>query len=135
MREQHWLLLVRIPASTLLVLAVAWLALPTVARAECGDYVVIDGKLTAARHPSAPLAAIPKPNSQKLPALPCNGPMCSKGSLPAPLPVAPVSSPTQDSACLNPTDIASDKDEEVIMGEDGPEQPWRLLSGVFRPPR
>src|SRR5262245_45140741 len=103
MRGWTWQGLVHITASTAIVLALGGFVSPTIARAECGDYVLVGGKLTAANPADLlhfPISAKNQENSRK----PCNGPMCSKGNLPAPAPVAPVSCPTQDSACLNPAD-------------------------------
>lgn len=110
-----------------LVLALAWLIAPSLARAECGDYVAINGASHQPRsEPTAPMQA---------PARPCQGPMCSKNHLPAPTPAVPANISAQDLSYLNLAEFVSDEEVSAFVGDDGIEVPSGGISGIFRPPR
>jgi hypothetical protein len=104
----------RLAAAAMLICLQSWLA--ACAQASCGDYVLVDRLHSAAslhgamdgdspRDQSGSDAASSDSHSPRR--LPCNGPQCSKRSLPpvAPEPPAAVSPVRHDLSCSGPSGL------------------------------
>jgi hypothetical protein len=110
---------------------------PSVARASCGDYVVMRGPHAEAAMPPGPWhsaeAPVPvRPDPHK----PCSGPNCSRGpvvpSLPAPTVGPPA--PHEWGSLTGPPAFAAPGHESFLF-ESSPSQPIRLTRSIFHPPR
>jgi hypothetical protein len=108
---------------------------PSVARADCGDYVVTrvshSGDMTPARHAGA--AELPM---RAQPHRPCHGPNCSRGPavplLPAPTVPAPAPS---EWGWLTATPTPVPPDREHFFSDSPSPHPTHLASSIFHPPR
>lgn len=99
-------------------------ACPNIARAGCGDHVVILSKKTsdADKPPVAPV--------------PCTGPNCSlKQAPPAPLPSAPIHAKLLPVDAILLTDSAADHDTGRHLLPDLVSLPVNRPAVIFRPPR
>jgi hypothetical protein len=104
---------------------------PSVARAGCGDHVLLPGQAPAqAAVPTGPVSPLPGP------AAPCTGPNCSR-PLPLPLaPVAPVEQAVEPWACLPPALAGSRGPGPSALALDrASDLPPPLSGRLFRPPR
>jgi hypothetical protein len=126
--------LLRLGGWALPILAVLWCA-PSVARADCGDYVVT--RLTHADQAMVPgqqhPADAPAPvKSHK----PCNGPHCSNSPTVPLTPAPTVTPPTAQEWGLASgiPDLAA-FGRGALLFESSPQHPVRLAHSIFHPPR
>jgi len=120
-----------------LVLLAGVLAAPSTTRAGCGDYPLlhvpatnqgITGVQTARPMQHAPLSPA---HHQR----PCNGPECSRGKLPMPLP-APLPPVTGEQwGHVSSLTHLDDFFPDGQVSESGRPQPFRLASTIYHPPR
>src|SRR5262245_60656113 len=123
------------------VLLGAWLGAPSVARASCGDYVVIGGQPARGQHsgmtpPTVPLDHRPLPVPAPDHRGPCHGPSCS--GAPA-MPVPPAPAPTgphgEEWGWLSTTPGGPENGPTSWRrGCDAP-RPSTLSTSIFHPPR
>jgi hypothetical protein len=128
----------RLLAGVVLSLLVIVLAAPAVARASCGDYVVLGSRSTHA--PGHSEMATGTQQGESLPAVPvpkpCSGPGCNRGT-PLPLPASPTISSVQaeDWLCLPDRLLPTDPQlVAFLMDPPAPSSEGRNLS-IYHPPR
>jgi hypothetical protein len=104
----------------LLALAAGFCCAPPAARASCGDYVVLDHR------PASPAPAVP--------AHPCHGPSCSRGSLPPLVPLTTAPSGPDRWGHLDPPPVEPPV-PSFRIGSAEPSRPTHHPAGVYHPPR
>jgi hypothetical protein len=105
---------------------------PSVARAECGDYVVMGG--TAARISSAPHQPPMTPGDHRLP---CSGPNCSRHIPPAaPAPVAPSTPSSEHWGCaVQLESVPVPAAQHCAVPDNNGLKPVTFTVPVYHPPR
>jgi hypothetical protein len=126
--------LLRLAGWAIPILAVLWCA-PSVARADCGDYVVTrlahpdQGMMPGKQH-SADLPAPAKPHK------PCNGPHCSRAPAVPVAPVPTVTPPTAQEWGWFADDLGfTAPGRGAWLFDTCPQHPIRFASSIFHPPR
>jgi hypothetical protein len=132
--------LVFLLAGTMATVLAGMLLAPPVARAECGDYLVLGAKAksTAHSHLPPPLPA----TSQQMPVAghdgpkPCSGPMCSKAPLPFP-PMPPSPAPERGNEAAIPALLQhlAETQHFNCCPDDSAERPVRRGAEIYHPPR
>jgi hypothetical protein len=124
----------------LLAFATGFLIAPSLARADCGDYVhfnagtrqlVGQAEHDAGNHlREAKTTAHPLRHNR-----PCQGPECSQGRVPTPEPLASVRLIVEHWGCPTPPTSLPANDSGVPLAESAACEPDRSPLTVFHPPR
>jgi hypothetical protein len=128
---------VLIRAGALLTLTLLGWCAPAVARAGCGDYVVLDSHpalAAAAAHDSPTAVPQPRPTPMRHPA-PCHGPMCSRGSLPPWNAVPPAPTPSEQWGQVGSYPLFADQGGLAWCCLPQTGRPQHHPSGIYHPPR
>ncbi len=128
---------IRCLAGLLLAFGLGVAAVPSAARAGCGDYVTYRGQSHAAMPndggPASPHHHSADPNS---PQRPCSGPNCTRGPIAPPTaPVAPVSAGGEEWGYAVAAAFIVDGSARPYLSHETVARPVFRASGVFHPPR
>lgn len=100
------------------------------ARATCGDYLV--GHAAHGTMPAKPTQpSVPATPAEK----PCQGPQCSRGSLPPLLPVTTIAVSLEQWGCMDMTPAIPDLEQVIRHLEDGVPRLKRRGAAIYHPPR
>jgi hypothetical protein len=140
MRTAHSRSLVLSLAGTIATVLAGMLLTPSMARAECGDYLVFGARAKPTGHSHS--AAQAPATSRQMPMAghdgpkPCSGPMCSNA--PLSLPAMPISlAPERGNDAAIPAILQQIAETQHIVccNNDSPEQPVRPETQIYHPPR
>jgi hypothetical protein len=108
---------------------------PSAARAECGDYVIVGA--VAGRDQSHPVPAqsghLPSKNSA--PHTPCRGPYCSSGAPIVPPPVTVLPLTPEQWGCVSAWAFFRHFLSSGRIVDEPPQEPRLFAQGIYHPPR